>query len=99
MLHGQARMQLFTHPRSEELEENGLSVGGSLEVFRGELHSRSGGCRKGKEEGGLFHHGVVIVVVGFVLCGRAWLAGVEDFFLDLAFIRDWKILFLWLSAR
>ena len=46
----------ITHPGSEELEENGLSVSLGSEVIRGELKSRGGGCRKGKEEGSLFHH-------------------------------------------
>ena len=46
----------FTHPWSEELEENRLYIGLSSVVLRGELNSRSGGCRKGKEEGSLFHH-------------------------------------------
>lgn len=67
-------MQLFTHPRSEELEENGLSISGSIEVVRGELHGRSGGGRKGKEEGSLFHHGCYCF--GFVV----WTCVEEDIF-------------------
>jgi hypothetical protein len=52
----------LTHPRSEKLEEDGLSICGSIVVFGGELQggSRSGGSRKGKEEDGLFHHGCFV---------------------------------------
>ena len=49
----------LTHPWSEKLEEDGLSVCDSIVVFGSELQggSGSGGSRKGKEEDGLFHHG------------------------------------------
>ncbi len=57
----------LTHPRSEKLEEDGLSICGSIVVFGGELQGgRSGGSRKGKEEDGLFHHGCFLqLFVGF----------------------------------
>jgi len=69
--------QYLTHPRSEKLEENGLSIGGSVIVVGGELQgsSRSGGSRKGKEEDGLFHHGCFCFVgnsIGFFVFFVRW---------------------------
>jgi hypothetical protein len=63
-------MKNITHPRSEELEQHGLSVSLSNIVLRSELFGRSG-CRKGNEEGSLFHHGGLFSGVGCFgfLCG------------------------------